>query len=376
MGELRAGVALVREGAGTTSGSIGAVAAAVEELHASSQEVGRQASETNALVSDAVARADDAEKRFARLAESSARVTEIIGLIAGISNQTSLLALNATIEAARAGENGRGFAVVANEVKSLSQRTSAATREISAQIAEIESATRSAVGAMKDMRDLIGRISQIASSVTQSSGQQVAAIDEIAQSANSAAEGAARLGGSVNMFTGAVGEVDGAAEKVSRQSRQVSALFDRLSKRLAVTMRNFLDSDRRRHPRSPARIPVEMRFNGAATFPARSSRFRWAARWFRACRSRWSRPDPRRRAQGYRTAAGARRRGLRTIGQRVQFTEVPEATSAALRSLMARLLSKEEALREIVIARAGMIAALFAAAPSRTAKSRKPICST
>ncbi len=361
MGELRAGVALVREGAGTTSGSIGAVAAAVEELHASSQEVGRQASETNMLVTDAVARADDAEKRFARLAELSARVTEIIGLIAGISNQTSLLALNATIEAARAGENGRGFAVVANEVKSLSQRTSAATREISAQIAEIESATRSAVGAMNDMRDLIGRISQIASSVTHSSGQQVAAIDEIAQSANSAAEGAAQLGGSVNMFTSAVGEVDGAAEKVSRQSRQVSALFDRLSKRLAVTMRNFLDSDRRRHPRSPARIPVELRFK-----EQRLSAEIVEISMGGALVSGLSEPmEPSLIIDAELKDIGPLRARViagTDYGQRLLFTEVPEATSSALQSLMARLLSKEEALREIVIERAGMIAALFAGA--------------
>ena len=94
---------------------------------------------------DAVEKADEAERRFARLAASAARVTEIVGLIAGISNQTSLLALNATIEAARAGENGRGFAVVANEVKSLSQRTNAATRDIAGQIAEIEAATKAAV---------------------------------------------------------------------------------------------------------------------------------------------------------------------------------------------------------------------------------------
>jgi methyl-accepting chemotaxis protein len=359
--ELRAGVALVHDGAATTTGSIGAVAAAVEQLHASSQEVGRQADETNALVTDAVARADAAEKRFARLAESSARVTEIIDLIAGISNQTSLLALNATIEAARAGENGRGFAVVASEVKSLSQRTSAATREISAQIAEIDAATKSAVSAMKDMRELIGRISQIASSVTQSSGQQIEAIHEIAQSANAAAEGASQLGCSVNMFTGAVGEVDNTAEKVSKQSRQVGTLFERLSKRLGVAMKNFVDADRRRHPCSPARVPVECSFRGR-TFAGEIveiSEGGGLVSGFAEILEPGAILDTELKEIG---PLRARVAAASECGQRLQFTEVPAPTAAALKSLMARLLAKEDSLRGIVIEQAGIIAALFARA--------------
>ena len=239
-----------------------AVAAAVEELHASSQEVGRQADETNVLVRDALARADEAERRFEALSASTARVAEIVGLIAGISNQTSLLALNGAVEAARAGENGRGFAVVANEVKLLSQRTNAATHEISAQIAEIEGAMKSSLGAMKDIRDLISRVSQIASAVALSSSQQILAAEEIGQSANAAAQGATRLGGSVNMFTGAVGEVDVAAAKVSDQSRQVGALFERLSTRLMIAVKNFADVDRRKFPRSPAQTLIDILLNG------------------------------------------------------------------------------------------------------------------
>ena len=146
------------------------MASAVEELHASSQEVGRQANDAHALVNNAVEKADEADQRFARLSASATRISEIVGLIAGISSQTSLLALNASIEAARAGENGRGFAVVANEVKSLSQRTGAATRDISGQIAEIEGAARAAAGAMKEVRDIIARISGIAGAVALSSG--------------------------------------------------------------------------------------------------------------------------------------------------------------------------------------------------------------
>ncbi len=355
---LRGGVSLVKDGAATTSGSIGAVAAAVEELHASSQEVGRQANEANALVADAVRSADEAERRFELLASSAARVTEIVGLIAGISNQTSLLALNATIEAARAGENGRGFAVVANEVKSLSQRTNAATRDIAGQIAEIEGAVKSAVGTMKNVRGIIGRISDIAASVAQSSGQQVGAIQEIGQSANSAAQGAEQLGGSVDMFTGVVGDAGQAAENVSTQSAQVSTLFERLSKRLMITLKNFADGDLRRHPRSPAKINVELTLSGRRIV-GEIVEISEGCALVNGVQEKFETGAALEASLADIGRLRARASGTSEFGQRLQFVDVPDATAVNLKSLMQRLLSKEMVLRGIVVERSKMIASAF-----------------
>ncbi len=360
---LRNGVDLVREGAGQAGESIGAVAAAVSQLHASSQEVGRQASDANTLVHEAVRQADVAEQSFAELAACATRVSEIVTLISGISNQTSLLALNATIEAARAGENGRGFAVVANEVKSLSQRTSLATRDIGAQIADIEAAVRSSVAVMRQVREIIGQISDIAASVAQSSDQQIGAIQEIGQSANSAAQGAAHLGGSVDLFNGAVSNANEATEKVGSQSRQVSTLFERLTKRLSITLKNFADADQRKFPRSPAKIPVTLTCNGQSVSADILEISEGSALVGGA---------------GVNFPAGAavdavlkdigplraRVAAFAEFGLRIQFSETPPATAAALKELMQRLLSKERTLREIVIDRARMISALFEQAVS------------
>lgn len=55
--------------------------------------------------------------------KSLQEITNLVGDILSITNQTNLLSLNASIEAARAGEAGRGFAVVASEIGTLAKNS-------------------------------------------------------------------------------------------------------------------------------------------------------------------------------------------------------------------------------------------------------------
>ncbi|WP_342703804.1 methyl-accepting chemotaxis protein [Burkholderia arboris] len=128
----------------------------------------------------------DAVHTMNGIADSAAKVGEIITVIDGIAFQTNILALNAAVEAARAGEQGRGFAVVAAEVRTLAQRSASAAKEIKGLIEQ--STQRVDEGAVligragESIHEIVGavqRVTTIVGEISSASQEQSGGIQQV-----------------------------------------------------------------------------------------------------------------------------------------------------------------------------------------------------
>lgn len=76
------------------------------------------------------------------LAKSLKKIEGIVKSFETITLQTNILAINVAVEAARAGEAGAGFSVISGEMRTLSNNSSSAAKEIGQLVEEIRRESR------------------------------------------------------------------------------------------------------------------------------------------------------------------------------------------------------------------------------------------
>ena len=212
----------------TVTGNIQAVAAATEEITSSVNEIGRQVHESNRIAGNAVSQAKKTDDSIGKLSLAADRIYDVVKLITEVAEQTNLLALNATIEAARAGEAGRGFAVVASEVKALANQTAKATGEISAQIADMQTATAETVMAIKEISSTITLVSEVSSAIAAAVEQQGAATQEIARNVQQSAQLSTQVASEVTEVNRASSETSSASGQVLTAAHSLAGESDHL----------------------------------------------------------------------------------------------------------------------------------------------------
>ncbi|WDQ97645.1 methyl-accepting chemotaxis protein [Devosia sp. J2-20] len=195
-GEILSGANDLADRTTRQAAAIEETSAAMEQLSTTVQENAKrsEAANTRSLaVSEAASSTGvvmgEANQAMERISVSSAKISNIIGMIDDIAFQTNLLALNASVEAARAGDAGKGFAVVAVEVRRLAQSAASASSDVKVLVErsaeEVESGSKlvsTAAAKLNDMVESVRQNSELITEIAHATQEQSTAIVEVSTS--------------------------------------------------------------------------------------------------------------------------------------------------------------------------------------------------
>jgi Methyl-accepting chemotaxis protein len=148
-------------------------------------------------------------------------ITGIIKDIEDIAFQTNILSLNAAVEAARAGEAGKGFSVVANEIRSLSEKTTEASRSTSEMIGKT-------VDMMIQGADMAGVASENLKKIAKSAEDAADKVQTISHASSEQATAVVQLRQSIEQISTVVQENSATAEESAASSEELTGQMQML----------------------------------------------------------------------------------------------------------------------------------------------------
>lgn len=185
-----------------------------------------------------VERVETGGNRARRLLEAAQSIDSVMSLVNDIAGTVNLLSLNATIEAARAGDAGRGFAVVAGEIRSLSDQTHEATRQITRQVEELRSGIAAVAGDYNDIESAIGSMVERSADIDRAIVQEADTTRLIARSVGEASSASTGIEESVSAIVQSVRSATNSARELDSMANQLrqgaSALSTEVSDFLAL----------------------------------------------------------------------------------------------------------------------------------------------
>ncbi|MFH2092838.1 MAG: methyl-accepting chemotaxis protein [Pseudomonadota bacterium] len=221
-GEMSDSLSSVAAAMEESSNNANIVAAAAEEMNATITEIAQNAEKTRDISESAAQKTIESGKMMNALNEAANSIGKVTETINDISDQTNLLALNATIEAARAGEAGKGFAVVANEIKDLANQTANATKDIKAQIENIQSVSGTTIKSINEVIDVINDAKEMVTAIAAAVSEQSAATREISSNIEQLSHGIREVNENVAQSSMVASQISEDIANVNSESAQIT----------------------------------------------------------------------------------------------------------------------------------------------------------
>jgi methyl-accepting chemotaxis protein len=133
-------------------GNIGSVNKSVEQMAQSFASLEERSK-------DGMTKQERVSEQIEQISSQSEMLEDANAAIASIASQTNLLAMNAAIEAAHAGEAGKGFSVVADEIRKLSETSTAQSKTIGDELKKIQESIGTVVSASAESTSAFGSVS-------------------------------------------------------------------------------------------------------------------------------------------------------------------------------------------------------------------------
>jgi len=224
--QMSSNITSVAAGMEQTTTNLAHVATATEQMTSTIGEIAQNSEKARRITDEATRQAAKITEQINELGVAAREIGKVTETITEISSQTNLLALNATIEAARAGSAGKGFAVVATEIKALAQQTAAATEDIKARIAGVQSATTGGIAEIEKISHVILEVSAIVASIAAAIEEQSTATQHIARNIAEASVGVTDANSRVSETSQVSREIAKDIVSVDQSAREMASESD------------------------------------------------------------------------------------------------------------------------------------------------------